>query len=492
MADVKITELTALASANVVTSSDVVPIVDASVPQTKKITVDNLVAPITLDKSNSRVGINTANPIRPLSVSYGVAKTDTNTAYAMSIQSNESSGQAALQFYAVGGASAAARKWQLQTTEVGVANAGEIELQPDGGKVTSKGIYFTGNFLDGNDTGISSSGDGGDLRFYSNGSLNAVLKSDGKVGIGETSPSAKLHVALDDGTMPSVVASESALVLQNNSATSDGCTLTIISGNENNSQICFGDEQDYDRGVMLYTHNDDAFTWRTSGTGEDMRLDENGRLGIGESTMDGLLVIKGDSNGDSMPSIRLKDGSDTREAWISNYSGDLVIANGGDDNVPHCKIQMYDGNVMQFSTANTERMRITADGSIKHRNGIGAEMYKSGTTSSNGTAVSFDITLNSPSSLWTSIVVELLITTIGNSHPTASSLYLVEIENHSTGGMSIATPVYLGGTGSQSITTSNPSGQIARISIAGQGGSTSNVGAYCRVVSGVTGVSTIN
>ena len=51
MADVKITELTALASANVVTSSDVVPIVDASVPQTKKITVDNLLSPISIDKS---------------------------------------------------------------------------------------------------------------------------------------------------------------------------------------------------------------------------------------------------------------------------------------------------------------------------------------------------------------------------------------------------------------------------------------------------------
>ena len=86
--------------------------------------------------NDGKVGINTANPIRPLSVSYGVAKTDTNTAYAMSIQSNESSGQAALQFYAVGGASAAVRKWQLQTTEVGVANAGIIEFQPDGGVVS--------------------------------------------------------------------------------------------------------------------------------------------------------------------------------------------------------------------------------------------------------------------------------------------------------------------------------------------------------------------
>ena len=106
-------------------------------------------------------------------------------------------------------------------------------------------------------------------------------------------------------------------------------------------------------------------------------------------------------------------------------------------------------------------------------------------------AVSFDITLKSPSTLWTSVVVELLITTIGNSHPTASSIYLVEIEHHSTGGMTIATPVYIGGTGSQTITTSNPSTNVAQIRIFGQGGSTSNVGAICRVVSGVTGISSI-
>jgi len=100
----------------------------------------------------------------------------------------------------------------------------------------------------------------------------------GNVGINETSPSAKLHVALDDGTMPSVVASEAALVLQNNSATSDGCTFTIISGNANNSQICFGDEQDYDAGVILYNNSANALTFRTGGSGEDMRIDETGAV----------------------------------------------------------------------------------------------------------------------------------------------------------------------------------------------------------------------
>ena len=110
-----------------------------------------------------------------------------------------------------------------------------------------------------------------------------------------------------------------------------------------------------------------AFYMKASGSStmsEAMRLDSSGRLGLGETSMDGLLVIKGDSNAASMPSIRLKDGTDTREAWISNASGDLVLVNGGNDNVPHCKITMFDGNIISFETANTERMRISDDGQV--------------------------------------------------------------------------------------------------------------------------------
>ena len=93
--------------------------------------------------SDGKVGINTANPVRALSVSYGAAKTSTDTAYAMAIQSNESANQAALQFYVVGGASAAVRRFQIQSGEVGVANSGIIEFQPDGGDVRfPNGILF--------------------------------------------------------------------------------------------------------------------------------------------------------------------------------------------------------------------------------------------------------------------------------------------------------------------------------------------------------------
>ena len=51
MADVKISQLTALASASTDVAGDVLAIVDTSATQTKKISVENLLSPITIDKS---------------------------------------------------------------------------------------------------------------------------------------------------------------------------------------------------------------------------------------------------------------------------------------------------------------------------------------------------------------------------------------------------------------------------------------------------------
>ena len=171
---------------------------------------------------------------------------------------------------------------------------------------------------------------------------DVTIKGDGNVGIGETSPSAKLHVALDDGTMPSVVASEAALVIQNNSATSDGCTFTIVSGNANNSQICFGDEQDYDAGVILYNNTNDALTFRTNGSGEDMRIDSSGNVGIGTNSMSGHVHTYSDQR--YMLYLESTYGTD-RKYWFRNDGGTLQLGEGaqGDAQV-----------AFTFDTANNE------------------------------------------------------------------------------------------------------------------------------------------
>jgi len=86
--------------------------------------------------SDGKIGVGTTSPNRTLSVSTGLAKTSTTTAYPFAIQSNESSGNAQLSVHAIGGASAAVRRWLIQCEEAGVANAGNIQFNPYGGGVS--------------------------------------------------------------------------------------------------------------------------------------------------------------------------------------------------------------------------------------------------------------------------------------------------------------------------------------------------------------------
>lgn len=118
-----------------------------------------------------------------------------------------------------------------------------------------------------------------------------------------------------------------------------------------------------DTNTGIYYPGADQFGISTAGTAR-FYIAADGKVGIGETTMDALLVIKGNSDANTTPSIRLKDGTDTREAWITNTAGDLILSNGGDDNVPHCYLKMFDGNVMTFATANAERMRIDSSGNV--------------------------------------------------------------------------------------------------------------------------------
>ena len=105
------------------------------------------------------------------------------------------------------------------------------------------------------------------------------------------------------------------------------------------------------------------------GWGSAVVLQASGRVGIGTGTagteLDALLTIKGDSNGDSVPSIRLKDGADSRECWISNNSGDLFLVNGGNDNAYHSRIRLMDGRAIYFDidgAASTGSFGVDANG----------------------------------------------------------------------------------------------------------------------------------
>jgi hypothetical protein len=134
------------------------------------------------DASAESLGIGTDSPQALIDLTVPQAKTATGGAtFAQLGKTNESSGYASLQCEVKGGSSAADRKWSFQTIEQGVANAGSIVLQPDGGTLmvgnTDPTPYdrTSGNAIALGDGLISSAQSGGNAaifnRMTNNGSI---------------------------------------------------------------------------------------------------------------------------------------------------------------------------------------------------------------------------------------------------------------------------------------------------------------------------------
>jgi len=201
-------------------------------------------------------------------------------------------------------------------------------------------------------------GSGGDISFYEDTGTTPKMFWDASaesLGIGTSSPTGRLNIV---------------------TATTDGVNTLFgaaVSPNAAGMYVGFNDSDATATLGVYYasnpipainiTRSDRTIKFMNDAT-ERMRIDSSGNVGIGETSMDALLVIKGNSDENTTPSIRLKDGSDTREAWITNNAGDLILSAGGNDNVPHTQLRMLNGDLMTFKTANTERMRISSNGAV--------------------------------------------------------------------------------------------------------------------------------
>ncbi len=195
------------------------------------------------------------------------------------------------------------------------------------------------------------------MHFKTAGTERLRIDSSGNVGIGTSSMAYNFEVkgSGDRYILVGSTNSAGASLILDGDANGDGMGSDYASIDHNSSGQLV---------LQNRSANSEIVFKNTSSSTERMRIDSSGRVGIGETSMDALLVIKGNSDANTTPSIRLKDGSDTREAWITNTAGDLILANGGNDNTPHCFLKMFDGNIMSFATANTERMRIDSSGNV--------------------------------------------------------------------------------------------------------------------------------
>ena len=120
-----------------------------------------------------------------------------------------------------------------------------------------------------------------------------------------------------------------------------------------------------DGGELVFLTAADGSTSQT----ERLRISSGGQVGIGTTGTSALLTIQGNSNEVTAPSIRLLDGTDTREVSITNTAGDFVVSTHGVDDAIHGRIKIFDSGIIQFDNGGASgtigtRLKILADGNI--------------------------------------------------------------------------------------------------------------------------------
>jgi len=104
------------------------------------------------------------------------------------------------------------------------------------------------------------------------------------IGIGETSPLGQLHVKQADSGQSAANSNANTLVLEGSS----NCGMNFLS--TGNQRICFGDASDDDVGRIMYSHDSNYMNFKTNAA-ERMRIDTNGKVGIGDSTLSGASIL---------------------------------------------------------------------------------------------------------------------------------------------------------------------------------------------------------
>ena len=167
-----------------------------------------------------------------------------------------------------------------------------------------------------------------------------LVKQDGKVGIGETIPLAKLHVREGDSGQGTINSNFDQLCLEDDAHAG----MTILSGsNSNDGAIYFGDVNSNDVGQIKYKHGTDTLAFTTSGA-EQLTLYQTQNGGITEGYLklasidSATLIINADTDNseeDGVPTLDFKmDGSQTRLKVGVDASNNPYISTQSDIALP--------------------------------------------------------------------------------------------------------------------------------------------------------------
>jgi len=205
----------------------------------------------------------------------------------------------------------------------------------------------------------------------------------GNVGIGTTSPYAKLSVVGQavaeyfTATSTSATSTLPNLSISNllfgsdyiNDITGNGLSVSNGVLNVSTTSLASGFFQQggnsFGATAVLGTNDSNDLAFETGGSTR-VTIDTSGYVGIGTTTPDvAELHIEDSSNNANIgaPQIRLTELGDAREASIYNRNGGLILVTHGADNAVDEKLSL-DSGVISLFTGGTERFRINSSGDV--------------------------------------------------------------------------------------------------------------------------------
>ena len=189
-------------------------------------------------------------------------------------------------------------------------------------------VEFT-NAGDGNNVVIKTNNsvrtDAAPFSVYTASISRFVIRNDGNIGIGTTSPQSKLHIETGSGGTYNPNTNHDDVTIEG----SGNIGLQLFSPNTSYQYIAFGDPNSVNAGYLRYYHGANEMVFRTNGN-DNMIIDGNGNVGIATTSPRGKLQINGNGNSwNEGPSVRLWDTTNSK-GWlignINNYTaGDFYI-----------------------------------------------------------------------------------------------------------------------------------------------------------------------
>jgi len=191
----------------------------------------------------------------------------------------------------------------------------------------------------------------GDNIIFATGSSERLrIDSSGNVGIGETSPSGKVHIVNGSGiTLPTIEASNrNMLILEGDNSEN---YLVLATPNTASAGITFADPEFKASGSIYYFHNDNYMRFATAGT-ERMKIDNAGNVGIGNAaTSPSNVLTVQDSGSSGLVKIYSTTGAVT--------DGQAVLEVRADDTSSPSSYNLIDANV-----GGTTKFKVDGDGQM--------------------------------------------------------------------------------------------------------------------------------